>query len=87
MLNPEIKVDMDAQRIYKLKASAPKVGISIEELYSDYETARHEFETWKYDSQVMEAHGNVSLVEMTTSSLFPKPYKFEVTRNLGQQQW
>ena len=87
MLDPNILVELNPPTIYKLKADAPKVGISVEELYSDYETARHHYEEWKYDPRIMESNGHVSLVEMVASHLFPKPYRFEVSRDLGDHKW
>lgn len=73
--------------VYKLKVDAPKAGITIDDLYSDYGTARHQYENWKYDTRVMESHGHISLVEMVASPFSPAPFKFEVSRDLGEHKW
>lgn len=73
--------------VYRLKAEAPKAGISINDLYSNYETARRHYENWKYDTRVMESHGHVSLVEMKAGPFASVPFKFEVTRDLGEHKW
>ncbi|TFU92387.1 hypothetical protein E4T81_12420 [Barnesiella sp. WM24] len=75
-------------KIYRLKVLAIHADIDEEELYDDYEEARHDYETWKYDQRVMDAHGCVSLVEMSTNPMSEdKPNKFIVTRELGNHQW
>lgn len=80
-------------RIYKLKVSALCTArdyddvydeINIDEIYDDYEIARHEYESWKYDERVKDNHGYVSLVEMGADE---ETHKFAVTRDLGEHQW
>ena len=71
-------------KIYRLKVLAIYADINIDEIYSDYEEARHQFESWKYDTRVMETHGYVSLVEMRPDE---STYKYEVSRELGDHQW
>lgn len=79
--------------IYRLKVSALCNGIdeediyneiNVDEIYDDYEEARHQYENWKYDTNVMDAHGHVSLVEMAADE---GTHKFVVTRELGDKQW
>lgn len=66
-------------RIYRQKVLA---------IYDDYEEARHNYESWKYDQRLMDAHGYVSLVEMSTNPQAEEhPFKFKVTRELGDKQW
>lgn len=75
-------------RIYRLKVLAIYADINEEEIYDDYEEARHAYETWKYDQRVMDAHGCVSLVEMSTNPMAEvNPNKFSVTKELGDHQW
>lgn len=75
-------------RIYRLKVLAPKAGIEVEEIYDDYEEARHEYESWKYDQRVMDAHGSLSLVEMSTNpGADTSPYKFIISKELGEHKW
>ena len=80
-------------RIYRLKVSALCTAreiddvydeINVDDIYDDYETARHEYESWKYDERVKDNHGYVSLVEMGANE---ETRKFEVTRELGDKQW
>ncbi len=71
-------------KIYRLKVLAIFADINIDDIYSDYEEARHQFETWKYDPRVMEAHGCVSLAEMCPDE---STCKYEVCRDLGDHQW
>lgn len=71
-------------RIYKLKVLAIYADINVEEIYDDYEEARHHYENWKYNTNVMEAHGCVSLVEMDANK---ETHKFEISRELGDKQW
>lgn len=82
-----------SNHIYKLKVSALCTGrdeddvydeLNVDEIYDDYEEARHHYEEWKYNTAVMEAHGYVSLVEMSANE---ETHKFEVTRELGDKQW
>ena len=76
------------KRIYKLKVSALCAGRDEEDVYDeiniDYEIARHEYESWKYDERVKDNHGYVSLVEMGADE---ETHKFRVTRELGDKQW
>lgn len=75
-------------RIFRLKVLAIYADINIDDIYDDYEEARHDYESWKYDQRVIDAHGYVSLVEMSTNPQAEEhPYKFEVTRELGDKQW
>lgn len=71
-------------KIYRLKVLAIYADINIDDIYSDYEEARHQFETWKYDTRVMETHGCVTLVEMRPDE---STHKYEVSRELGDHQW
>lgn len=80
-------------RIYRLKVSALCTAreiddiydeINVDDIYGDYETARHEYESWKYDERVKDNHGYVSLVEMGANE---ETRKFEVMRELGDKQW
>lgn len=71
-------------KIYRLKVLAIYADIDIDDIYYDYEVARHEYETWKYDTYVIEAHGYVSLVEMSPEG---STGKYEVSRELGDRQW
>lgn len=73
-----------SNRIYRLKVLAIYADINVDEIYDDYETARHEYESWKYDERVMDAHGYVLLVEMGADE---ESHKYEVVRDLGDKQW
>lgn len=70
--------------IYKLNVAAGPSDIFIDETYDDYETARHEYESWKYDPRVKDARGWVRLVELGADE---ETHKFAVTRDLGEHQW
>lgn len=78
-------------KIFKLKVSATcrhegyvYDEINVDDIYDDYEIARHEYESWKYDERVKDNHGYVSLVEMGADE---DTHKFMVTRELGDKQW
>lgn len=71
-------------KIYRLKVLAIYADINVYDIYSDYEKARHQFESWKYDTRVMENHGCVSLVELIPDE---STCKYEVSRELGDHQW
>lgn len=58
--------------------------LNVDDIYDDYEIARHEYESWKYDNRVKENHGYVSLAEMGADE---ETHKFELTRELGNHQW
>lgn len=70
-------------KVYWLDVRAGLSDVDRHEIYADYETARHNYEVWKYDSRVMNAHGSVSLVEMTPD----ESGKYVVARELGDKQW
>lgn len=71
-------------KIYRLKVLTIYADIDIDDIYYDLGVARHEYETWKYDTRVIEAHGYVSLVEMSPEECTGK---YEVSRELGDRQW
>lgn len=70
-------------KVYWLEVRAGLSDVDRREIYSEYESARHNYEIWKYDNRVMEAHGYVSLVEMSPD----ENGKFLVSRDLGEKQW
>lgn len=71
-------------KVYWLDVRAGLSDVDRHEIYADYETARHEYESWKYDERVKDNHGYVSLVEMGADE---ETHKFMVTRELGDKQW
>lgn len=56
-------------KVYWLDVRAGLSDVDRHEIYADFEMARHNYEVWKYDSRVMNAHGSVSLVEMTPDEM------------------
>lgn len=40
-------------RIFRLKVLAIYADINIDDIYDDYEEARHDYESWKYDQRVI----------------------------------
>lgn len=75
--------ESEPPKIYWLYVRAGVSDIDRHEIYADKETARHEYESWKYDSRLMAAHGYVSLTEMTPD----ENGKYIEARNFGEHQW
>lgn len=70
-------------KVYWLEVRAGLSDVDRREIYSEYEEARHNYEVWKYDNRVMEAHGYVSLIEMSPD----ENGKYVISRDLGEKRW
>jgi len=75
--------ESEPPKIYWLDVRAGLSAIDRHEIYTNKEKARHEYESWKYDSRLMAAHGHVSLTEMAPD----ENGKYVVASELGDKQW